>query len=125
MKGISYLFFVAATICAVVGMAWGIHMSASGDHTLSPAHAHLNLIGWVSMAIFGIYYHVNPKASFGLLPKVHLGLALLGVVTIVPGIVMAINATGEALAKIGSVLSILSMILFLIIVLTKGRDTHA
>tara|TARA_R110000737_G_scaffold95944_2_gene130012 strand:+ start:1041 stop:1418 length:378 start_codon:yes stop_codon:yes gene_type:complete len=125
MKGISYLFFVAATICAVVGMAWGIHMSASGDHTLSPGHAHLNLIGWVSMAIFGIYYHVNPKASYGLLPKVHLGLALLGVVTIVPGIVMAINATGEALAKIGSVLSILSMILFLIIVLTKGRDTRA
>ena len=43
-------FFLLAVISALGGMVWGIQMSASGDHSLSPAHGHLNLIGWVSLA---------------------------------------------------------------------------
>ncbi|PJE27701.1 hypothetical protein SAMN06297129_0342 [Pseudooceanicola antarcticus] len=121
MKGISYYFFVAAALCGLIGMGWGIQMSASGNHLLSPAHAHLNLIGWVSMAIFGTYYHLVPKAAEGLLPKIHLGLAVVGVVIIVPGIVQALNQTGETLAKLGSVLTILSMLIFVYTVIVKGR----
>ncbi|MBT9383972.1 hypothetical protein KM176_08900 [Pseudooceanicola sp. CBS1P-1] len=121
MKGIAFVFFATATICALLGMGWGIHMSASGDHTMAPAHAHLNLLGWVTLALFGLFYHLVPQAAEGLLAKIHLGLALLGVITIVPGIYLAIGQQGEALAKIGSVLSILSMLVFVIVVFTRGR----
>lgn len=118
MKGISFLFMALATLCALIGMAWGIVMSASGDHSMFPAHAHLNLIGWVGFAIFAFYYHLVPEAAESLLAKAHAALAIAGVVVIVPGIVMALTGRGEALAKLGSVLTILSMLAFFVVVLT-------
>ncbi|MDR9485893.1 MAG: hypothetical protein RI566_12030 [Sediminimonas sp.] len=124
MRGLALYFFTLAVVAAVVGMAWGIQMSATNNHLLSPAHAHLNLLGWVTLALFGIYYHLCPRAAQGVLPKLHFALAVLGVVIIVPGIVMALRETGETLAKVGSILSVASMLLFLFIVLRNaGGDT--
>lgn len=122
MKGIARGFMAIGVLSALIGMVWGIQMSASGNHTLSPAHAHLNLLGWVSCAIFGFYYHVVPRAAAGVLARVHLGLAALGLVMIVPGIVMAVSGQGETLAKLGSVVTVLSMLTFAVVLL---RDTGA
>lgn len=122
MRGTSKAFFGLAIVSAIIGMAWGIQMSASGDHLLSPAHAHLNLIGYVGFAIFGIYYHLIPQAGETLLAKIHLGIAVIGVVLMVPGIVMAIRETGEMLAKLGSVAAIASMLLFAWIFITSSRE---
>lgn len=121
MKGLPFLFFAVAAICGLIGMVWGIQMSATGDHGLSPAHAHLNLLGWVSLAIYGTFYHLVPRAADGILSKIHAGLAILGVVIIVPGIAMAINQSGETLAKLGSVVTILSMVMFIVVLFAKGR----
>jgi hypothetical protein len=125
MRGISFWFFLTAVIYVTIGMLWGIHMSASGDHALGPAHAHLNLIGWVTMALFGIYYHLVPKAAEHVLAKVHFAVATAGVIIIVPGIVMAIEETGEALAKIGSVLTLLSMLIFVFTVIRNRAQPAA
>jgi hypothetical protein len=38
----------------------GIAMSISGVHNVTGAHAHANLLGWVTMAIFGVYYALAP-----------------------------------------------------------------
>ena len=74
MKPIAKRFFVGAGIFALVGMVWGIQMSASHDHTLSPAHGHLNLIGFVAMSIFGTYYALTPQAAAGRLADIHFGI---------------------------------------------------
>lgn len=121
MNGISFYFMVLAVISAVCGMLLGIQMSASHDHMMAPVHAHLNLIGWVSMAIFASYYHTVAKAREGLLPRIHLGLAVLGVIIIVPGIAMAIKEQGEALAVVGSFLTLASMLVFLLVVVRSGK----
>ncbi|PHP66901.1 hypothetical protein CSC94_12445 [Zhengella mangrovi] len=118
MRGVAFLFFATAALWVTVGMAWGIHMSASGDHMLRSAHAHLNLIGWVTMGLFGVYYHLVPDAAGRMLAKVHYAVALLGVLTIVPGIVMAVTQQGETLAKVGSMLTLLSMVIFLYTVIS-------
>ncbi|MCB1426231.1 MAG: hypothetical protein R3D65_15270 [Zhengella sp.] len=118
MRGIAFLFVATAALFVTIGMVWGIQMSASGNHMLSGAHAHLNLIGWVTMGLFGFYYHLVPAAAARPLAKVHYGVATLGVLTIVPGIVMVLRQQGETLAAIGSVLTILSMLIFLYTVLT-------
>ena len=52
----SSLRFRAAVPFAIAGMAWGISMAISNDHAAMPAHAHLNLLGWVSLFLFGICY---------------------------------------------------------------------
>ena len=121
MKGLSYWFFALGVLSVLIGMVWGIQMAATHDHLLSPAHAHLNLLGWVSFSIYAFFYHLVPNAAQGLLPKVHFALALVGLVVIVPGIAMAHMGVNEGVAAAGSILSLLSMLVFGVIVLRHGR----
>jgi len=120
MKGVANWFFTTAALCVLIGMAWGIQMAATGDHSLSPAHAHLNLVGWVTMGLFGLYYHNVPAAARGL-AKVHFALAFLGVLAMVPGISIARTGGGEGMAIIGSLLTIASMLVFFVTVIRNGR----
>src|SRR5680860_1870060 len=107
MRGISFWFFATGTIYVLIGMLWGIHMGVSGDHTMMRAHAHLNLVGWVTMALFGIYYHLSPKAADTLLAKIHFAVATLGLIVFVPGIALANSQNNDLFAKIGSVITCL------------------
>ena len=54
----SSLSFRTAVVLALLGILMGIIMAATHDHSLMPAHAHLNLLGWVSLFLFGIYYRL-------------------------------------------------------------------
>nr|WP_306267986.1 hypothetical protein [Pararhizobium sp. IMCC3301] len=119
MKNIATWFFVTGASFALIGMAWGIQMSATQNHTLSPAHGHLNLIGFVAMSVFGTYYALTPQAAASRLAKIHFALTVAAVVILVPGIAMAISGSGESLAKGGSVLAVLAMALF---VYTAARN---
>ncbi|TDK50066.1 hypothetical protein [Antarcticimicrobium luteum] len=112
MNGIARYFMLLALLWIVIGMTWGIQMAAMNDHTLAPAHAHLNLVGWVTFAIFAFYYHLVPGAAQGRLAKLHLAVAVAGVVLMIPGIAMAVTRQGEALAKIGSLLTLISTLIF-------------
>ncbi|MDF1726181.1 MAG: hypothetical protein P1U53_00395 [Sulfitobacter sp.] len=117
MRGVA-LGFVLAGVCAgLLGMVWGIQMAASQDHGLSPAHGHLNLVGWVSLTLFGLYYHTVPVAAASRLARLHLALAILGVILLVPGIVMARQGGTEAIAILGSFVSLGSMLTFLVVVI--------
>ncbi len=120
MRALPSWFMATGAILALVGMGWGIQMSASHDHTLSPAHGHLNLIGFVSMSIFGIYYALSPAAAASRLAAVHYGLTLLAVLVLVPGIALAISAEVAVAAQVGSLLAIAAFALFAVIVLRHG-----
>lgn len=50
------LFFAAATLYILIGVHLGLYMAITHDFTLAPAHAHLNLVGWASLAIMGAFY---------------------------------------------------------------------
>jgi uncharacterized membrane protein (UPF0136 family) len=120
MKGIAFLFFVTAVLCVSFGMAWGLQMSISGDHSLYGAHAHLNLVGWVTMGLFGLYYAVTPQAATGRLPAIHYALAVSGVVLMVIGIVLFLKEGSPVPVGIGSVLTFGSMVVFLYTVARNG-----
>lgn len=116
-------FMMLAVLSALAGMIWGIQMAATQDHSLAPAHGHLNLIGWVSCAIFAFYYHQVPQAAEGLLPRLHFLLVLAAILVLAPGIALAIAANFELLAMLGSLLALASMLLFGFIVLRPARVT--
>lgn len=117
MRGVSFWFVATASIFVTLGMLGGIAMAISGDHTLAPAHAHLNLVGWVTMALFGVYYHLVPAAAATTLARVHFWVATAGVVIMVPGIILATLDRGEAMAAIGSLVTLASMLIFVVTVL--------
>jgi hypothetical protein len=120
MRDTAFVFFAAATVCVFVGMFWGIQMSVSHDHSLASAHAHLNLVGWATMALFGIYYRLTPAANNTLLAKIQAGVAILGVAVMVPGIAIVIQGGTPAIAAAGSFLSVTSMAIFLYTVMRHG-----
>jgi len=120
MKNLPTLFFATGAVFVLIGMMWGIQMSITEDHTLAPAHAHLNLIGFVVMSLYGTFYALSPTAGKSRLAAFHYGLATLAVIVMVPGIAMAISGKSLILAKTGSILALLSMSLFLFMVLRHG-----
>jgi hypothetical protein len=63
MPRVALWFFAMAPIYVLIGMSLGIFMGAKEDFSLAPAHAHLNLIGWVTMALYGTFYALAPAAS--------------------------------------------------------------
>lgn len=114
MNTLARICWISSPVYLLVGMCFGIWMSATQDHTLSPAHAHLNLIGGVLMAIFGGFYTLFPAVAQTMLAKIQVAATHLAVWFMFPGIIMALQGQGEALAKIGSVLGILAVLLFLV-----------
>ena len=129
---ISNWFFRLAVVSALIGVSWGVWMGASHDHLTSPAHAHLNLLGWVSMAIFAFFYRAFPKAAAGLMAKIHLAVAVLGLLIFIPSLaLMLAQVPGTAgLSQIGLIvgplLTWLSMAIFTVIVLlTVGKREAA
>ncbi len=113
MRGIAFWFFGSAVVYVTCGMLFGLWMSGSHDHTLASAHAHLNLVGWVTMGLFGVYYHLVPAAAASQLAKVHFALATVAVWLMFPGIILAVRGQTELLAILGSFAALLSMLLFL------------
>lgn len=122
MRGVAFWFLLIAAVCALLGMVSGVVMAAAQDHSLSPAHAHLNLLGWVSMAIFGFYYHLVPEASARPLARLHLGLSVVATILFTPGIILAIRGQTEVLAQVGGLLTVASMLMFLVTV-ARHRPT--
>ncbi|TNC71635.1 hypothetical protein [Rubellimicrobium roseum] len=120
MRDIAFVFFLAAALCVTGGMIWGLQMSATHDHAMSGAHAHLNLVGWVTLALFAVYYRLTPQAARGWLPRVHAALAIPGVALMVPGIAIAIAGGAPLLAIVGSFLTFGSMLVFLFTVIRHG-----
>jgi hypothetical protein len=67
-------FLRIAVIYILVGVTLGVGMGITKDFTLRPVHAHVNLLGWASMALFGLFYRSVPTAGQARLAKVHFWL---------------------------------------------------
>ncbi|WP_199178473.1 heme-copper oxidase family protein [Acidimangrovimonas sediminis] len=117
MKGLGFFFVASAAVYLTLGMLWGISMGIAHDFQMAPAHAHLNLVGGVLMAIFGLFYHVVPRAGATALARVHFWVATLGVWIFPAGIALS-EATGRpAMAIVGSLVVLASMLIFLGVVM--------
>jgi hypothetical protein len=106
MPAISHLFFRAAILFLIIGIGVGLAMSITQVHDVVGAHAHVNLLGWVTSAIFGGYYALNPAKAEGLLPRVHFWVYTVGVVIMSGALYMLLkgNAGMEPLVAGGSLL---------------------
>jgi cbb3-type cytochrome oxidase subunit 1 len=112
MNTISNRFLRLAVVAALCGMTWGIIMGARQDFAPASAHAHLNLLGWVSMTLYGLFYRVVPRAGEGKLPHVHFWLALVGVVIFVPSLGMILAGPKSLLPQAEKGIMLASLIVF-------------
>lgn len=124
MKASSLSFF-AAMIAVLVGMSWGIVMAISQDHSAMPAHAHLNLLGWVSLFLFGIFYRLHPALENSRIALTQVHVWIIGTILLTVGVAMlhAGNKAGEPFAGIGSFVLLGDMVLFGWLVVRSERRT--
>jgi cbb3-type cytochrome oxidase subunit 1 len=117
MTGLASRFFGSAMIYAVLGMSLGLVMGMTHDHTQMPTHAHILVVGWVSFAIFGFFYHLFPAAAASRLASVHFWLAEASIIVLIVGLFLIFSGipAGDPLAAVGSIGLLASTILFAII----------
>jgi FtsH-binding integral membrane protein len=110
----SSLSFRAAVLLVITGMIWGISMAISENHQTMPAHAHLNLLGWVSLFLFGIFYHLHPAIDRSRAAMVQvwtwIGATVLLVIGV--GLIYTGRPVGDRIAAIASIIILLDMVLF-------------
>lgn len=125
MARLPLAFFTAAALCALAGMVWGVHMAISNDHTMMPAHAHLNLLGWATLALMGGFYALT--GAGGRMGWINFAFSTAGVVVAVPAIaaIMAGDKGAEPIAATGSILAIIGMLAFLLSILSTWRTPKA
>jgi hypothetical protein len=80
---VSRNFMVVGSVYILVGVLLGMYMGGSGDHTLYPVHAHINLLGFTLMMIFGLVYHQFPAMADSGLARAHFWLHQAGVLLLV------------------------------------------
>jgi hypothetical protein len=113
-EALSRRWFLCAITYFVIGISLGVYMGASGDHGLFPAHAHINLVGWVSMGLTGVLYRSFPAAAQSALAVWHFWLYQLAapvMLLAVAGIYSGVAKAGPV-AGAGSVVVLISILLF-------------
>ena len=110
----SVLSFRAAVVMVVAGMIWGIAMGISEDHSTFPAHAHLNLLGWVSLFLFGIYYHLHPSLDRNRLASVQVWVWIAATIVLSVGVALVHSGRtiGDPIAAVSSLVILADMLLF-------------
>jgi cbb3-type cytochrome oxidase subunit 1 len=86
MANIDRWFLRIAVIYALVAMFLGITMGIREDFTQASTHAHLNLVGWVSMALYALVYRQYPAAAQSRFAMLHFWIANVGAVLLTVGI---------------------------------------
>lgn len=60
-----------AAVYLIIGSGMGLYMGIAEKFTLHPVHAHLNLLGWASLALAGLIYTQFPEAAKTRLAHIH------------------------------------------------------
>lgn len=120
----SSLCFRLGVLFVIAGMAMGIGMAMSQDHSIMPAHAHLNLLGFVSLFLFGIYYERRRALDTSRIAVVQVVLWSVGTVilTIAVAAIHLGYTAADPIAGISSLIVLAAMLMFAYFVFRPARD---
>ncbi|HTQ14656.1 MAG TPA: hypothetical protein VMH86_12355 [Rhizomicrobium sp.] len=117
MPRVSAAFYSIAVICVLIGMPWGMIMGAQENFVTAPAHAHLNLVGWVTMALFGTFYALVPAAATRL-AWINFFVSTLALILMIPALGMFLAHGNDPqwlpYMQAGEGLALLGMLVFAI-----------
>lgn len=118
-------FLKAAVIYYLIGVVLGLVMGSVQAFQYTSVHAHINLLGWASLALCGTVYTLFPKAGTAKLARIHFILHNVGLPLLVISMVLFANgleSAGIPFAIVGGLLVIVSVILFTINVFKRVQS---
>jgi cbb3-type cytochrome oxidase subunit 1 len=118
-------FIKVSVIYFLIGVVVGLVMGIADAFKYTSAHAHINLLGWASLAIIGVIYTVYPDAGKTKLAVVQFWLHNIGLPLLVVSMLMfpnGINSVGIPTAAVGGLLVIASVVVFVVNVFGKVQQ---
>ncbi|EJM91253.1 MULTISPECIES: hypothetical protein [unclassified Pseudomonas] len=117
----SRTWFRLAALYFAIGVMLGVAMGASGDHSLFAVHAHVNLLGWVSMALFGIIGTAHPSITEGRAAAAQFWMYNIGVPVMLGALTLRLKGVAaiEPLIGAASILVGCSVLLFVWLVFSR------
>ena len=116
MPRVSAAFYSVGVLCVIAGMLWGMHMGESQDFVQAPSHAHLNLAGWVTMALYGTFYALTKETYSPRLAWTNFLVAMAGALVMVPSLALFLASGNDPklipFMVVGEVLLVLGALIF-------------
>jgi len=119
-------FIKIAVVYFAIGVLLGMTMGMIHDFRFTSLHAHVNLLGWVSTAVFGLIYSVYPYAAETKLAKSHFWLHNIGLPVMMVGLLcesLGVTA-GVPIMIVGSLAVVVGTLIFMVNVL-KNLNTSS
>jgi len=101
-----------AVVYLVVGGSLGLGMGITQKFALAPVHAHLVLVGWASLALAGLIYHVYPAASTTRLARIHFWLHNLGLPVFMAGLALVLSGNEAVIPVLAAAATVVLVGLF-------------
>lgn len=114
----------------LVGVWMGLVMGITKQLQFAAVHAHINLVGWVSLALAGLIYDAYPHAATTRLAQWHFWMHNLGLPVFMLSLFGLLSGNTQAMAGvvIGSTVVVIASTLFAVNLLSnlgvKKRAAH-
>jgi cbb3-type cytochrome oxidase subunit 1 len=122
-------FLKIAVVYLFLGATLGLGMGISQQFALAPVHAHLLLLGWASLALAGIVYHLYPAAATTRLARTHFWLHNIGLPIFMVGLALVLTGSGGGAAipitAGGATIALVGLGLFALNVLINAKAASA
>jgi len=105
-------FIGTGLVLLIAGVLFGGWIGAGSHYQFADAHAHLNLLGFVIPAIYGLIYRSYAELAGSRLRWPHYLAHFAGVLIFVPGLVV-VTLTGSPFVLIpGAILVLMALLIF-------------
>jgi len=117
-------FLKIAAIYLAIGVSMGLAMGITQKFALHPVHAHINLLGWATMALAGLIYVQFPRAAETRLAKIHFWLHNLALPVMMVGLAFLLSGHDElvVLVEAGSTTMVVALVCFVVNVCMNVRE---
>ncbi|MFA8438505.1 hypothetical protein [Pueribacillus sp. YX66] len=131
MNNYSQTLLRFSALFAVIGAFLGAHMAGAGSLAFRPIHAHILVVGWLSLFAWAVYYKVFYR-KVSTLAKLHVWSAIIGSIGLTIGMWMqyfqpfGLSETFNLIFYIvGGTILLVSFFLFLFLTLTDGEQKQS
>lgn len=120
-------FLKIAVVYLFIGALLGLGMGITQKFALVPVHAHLLLLGWASLALAGLVYHLYPAAATTRLARIHFWLHNLGLPVFMVALGVLLTGTESAIPIVAAAASVVlvGLAIFAVNVLINVKPVHS
>lgn len=118
-------FIKVSIIYFIIGIGLGLYMGAVEEFQFTHAHAHINLLGWVSLALSGLIFKAYPVLAKNKLAMIHFWGFMVGIPLLTFGMFLfGLNRfdIGIPISGVGGALITLGLLAFAVNVFANVKD---